>query len=424
MLSFVKNWLGGKANPIGVDFGSDSLKLAQVARVDNEWRLMAAASTDIPSHARHDVGMRMQFLVGALKDLLAQGNFSGRTAVLALPASAMFIQHLRVPKMDEAALKKALPWEARGKIPIDPSHALLRHHIAGDVYQEQEAKDEIILMAAGRDLINQYLDTAAKAKLDVVGMNVEPKAVIDCFGHIYRRKTDEDTTNCFIDIGCSGTRAVIARSNHMLFARGIPIGGDHFTQAVAASMNIKEEDAKLLRLRLCNLQPAAAEVKPKQTAVIEQSPNAEGFAMLGAALSAAKKEHRIEGTAGGGVAMLEAPADDPQSQLQGVERACREPLHKLIEELDLCRRYYEATFQNRPVDRLVFIGGEAKHRWLCQHIAQELGIAAQVGDPLVRMGRTCEVGPESGIDRRQPQPNWAVAIGLSMGPVKVAAHAE
>jgi hypothetical protein len=32
------------------------------------------------------------------------------------------------------------------------------------------------------------------------------------------------------------------------------------------------------------------------------------------------------------------------------------------------------------------------------------------------MGRTTLVGIESGIDRRQAQPGWAVAIGLSLGP--------
>jgi hypothetical protein len=40
------------------------------------------------------------------------------------------------------------------------------------------------------------------------------------------------------------------------------------------------------------------------------------------------------------------------------------------------------------------------------------------------MGRTSEVGPESGIDRRQPQPNWAVAIGLSLGPINVEERAR
>jgi hypothetical protein len=40
-----------------------------------------------------------------------------------------------------------------------------------------------------------------------------------------------------------------------------------------------------------------------------------------------------------------------------------------------------------------------------------------VGDPLARMGRISEIGPETGIDRRHPQPSWAVALGLSLGPV-------
>jgi len=31
--------------------------------------------------------------------------------------------------------------------------------------------------------------------------------------------------------------------------------------------------------------------------------------------------------------------------------------------------------------------------------------------------RISEIGIETGIDRRQPQPGWATAIGLSLGPV-------
>jgi hypothetical protein len=99
-----------------------------------------------------------------------------------------------------------------------------------------------------------------------------------------------------------------------------------------------------------------------------------------------------------------------------VEQALREPLAKLSEELDLCRRYHESTFHGKPLDRLVFIGGEARHRNICMYVARSLSLAAQVGDPLVRMGRTSDVGVESGIDRRQPQPSWSVALGLSMGP--------
>jgi Tfp pilus assembly PilM family ATPase len=115
---------------------------------------------------------------------------------------------------------------------------------------------------------------------------------------------------------------------------------------------------------------------------------------------------------------------DPElaQQARLVEQACREPLHRLIEEVELCRRYYEMTFQGRPVNRLIFVGGEARQKSLCQHLARSLGLAAQVGDPMLRLAKASDLGIESGIDRRQPQPGWAVAIGLSMGPA-AGAHA-
>ncbi len=430
MFGFVKGLVGRKSCPIGIDFGSDSLRLAQVAPAGKEWKLVAAASADVPSHVRHDQNARMQFFIQTTKDLLGQGSFTGRAVVLALPAANMFIQHLRLPKMDEEAMKKAIPWEARGKIPIDPAHALLRHHIAGEVYQDQEAKCEVVLMAAGRDIVNQYLAMSAKARLDVVGMNVEPKALVDCFAQIYRRKNDVNITNMFIDIGCAGTRAIIARGDHILFARVIHIAGDHFTRAVASAFGLNLDEAKLLRLKLCNAGVGAA-AAAEASRQAEPEPAAddapmEGMAMLGAALSAARQANggsdpRRAATVSERRTRPEAnaasvQANDTHQQVLRIEQACREPLNKLIQELEGCRRYYEATFPNKPVDRLVFVGGEAKHRNLCQHIAREMGLAAQVGDPMVRLAKVADIPADAGIDPTQPQPNWAVALGLSMGP--------
>src|SRR5262252_7638529 len=124
MFGFVKNslsgWLGKKSNPIGVDFGSDSLKMAQVSWENGEPQLIAAASAEVPGHVRHNAPARLNFFADAARELLSSGGFKGREAVLALPAASMFIQHLRLAKMDDEMLKKALPWEARGKLPIDP----------------------------------------------------------------------------------------------------------------------------------------------------------------------------------------------------------------------------------------------------------------------------------------------------------------
>src|SRR5262249_28012482 len=101
-----------------------------------------------------------------------------------------------------------------------------------------------------------------------------------------------------------------------------------------------------------------------------------------------------------------------------VEAACRKSLNRLIEELELCRRYYETTFPDKPIQRLIFIGGEARQKTLCQQIARTMGLAAQIGDPLARLK------PDDDeiecLDRKLQHPNWAVAIGLSMGPEKNA----
>ena len=404
---FVQSWFSKPSNPIGVDFGSDCLRIAQAEQVDGEWHLNAAASADVPPHVRNEPHARFAFFGETMRELITRGNFRGRRVTLCLPASMMYIQHLRLPKMDEEATKKALAWELRGKIPFDPSAAVLRHILAGEIYHDSEPKNEIIAMAARRDMVDQLLETAAKARLDVAGMNVEPRALVDCFSRIYRRKCDVETPTMFVDIGNTAARAMIVHGGRIRFARVIAIGGEHLTRAVADAKRIPLDEARILRTN-----HAAAAPEPEPAPATPAAPEAadtrgESFAFLGLAPPPSNPATQV--------AVVEAPAMTKVSAERDVDAAVREPVARLIEELSLCRRYYEATFANAPVQRVVFVGGEANHRGMCQQIARELGLAAQIGDPMIRMAKFTEVGVESGIDRRKPQPAWAVAIGLSMG---------
>jgi len=43
---------------------------------------------------------------------------------------------------------------------------------------------------------------------------------------------------------------------------------------------------------------------------------------------------------------------------------------------------------------------------------------------MVRLGRNSEVDPDCGIDVKSPNPEWTVAIGLSMGPVATGNEAQ
>jgi Tfp pilus assembly PilM family ATPase len=390
MLGFVQTWFAPSANPIGIDLGTDYLRMAQVEPAGGEkasasdFRLIAAASAETPATARTELSDRVEYFSAAVRELLARGNFRGRRTVLALPASMVHVAQLSLPAMPESALAGVLPRQLSTLLPMDPATAVIRHLVTGQVRENGQLFDQIIVFAADRALVERYVSAAAKARLDIVGLNLESKAIVDCFSHVYRRKSDRDVTSGYVDIGCAATRVILARGERIIFARTIDIGGDRFSRAVAEAMKISLTDARLLRIKHC--PGAGGEIPSSQTALHS-------------------------------VAVETSPATNPRER-QTIEHACETPLRQLIQSLRKCQTDHESAMPNSPVNRLIFVGGEARQRGLCQQIARELNLPAQLGDPLVRIGRISEVGVESGIDRRQPQPAWAVAVGLSMGPAR------
>ncbi|HEX4125227.1 MAG TPA: pilus assembly protein PilM [Tepidisphaeraceae bacterium] len=394
MLGFVQTWFAPSAHPIGIDLGTDYLRMAQVEPAGGEtaspsdFRLIAAASSEIPVTARTDPAERVAFFAQSVREMMARGNFRGRRAILAMPASEMQVVQLTLPAMTDQQTQSMLPRQLsiQGMLPFDSANAVLRHLIAGQVRHADGAlNDRAIVFAVERTLIEQYIAAAAKARLDVVGLNLEPKAIVDCFSHVYRRKSDRDVTSGYVDIGCSATRVCLARGERIVFARILDVGGDAFSRATAEALKIPLAEARLLRIKHC----------PGNASEIHHTP---------ADLHHVPSEH--------------AQATNPRER-EMIEQACAAPLRRLVELLRACQADYESAMPNCPVNRLIFVGGEARQRGLCRQIARELNLPAQLGDPLVRMGRISDVGAESGIDRRQPQPAWAVAIGLSMGPARV-----
>jgi len=214
-------------------------------------------------------------------------------------------------------------------------------------------------------MVMAQLAMARRAKLHVAGINVESCAIVECFARLFRRANDQKRAILFVDLGQSSTQAVLSRGNRITFARDLPIAGEQLDQAVAEGMGIDVAEAHRLRL-----EAAGA------TATAEQSDE--------------------------------------------VSRHLVEPIDTLGNQLVECLHYYESVFRSQDVERVIFLGGQATDRRLCQALAQRVNLPAQIGDPLVRIGSLQAGGLNAGLDRREPQPRWAVAVGLSLSGMRAA----
>jgi type IV pilus assembly protein PilM len=359
MLEFIQAIFAPSVHPIGVDFGSGTIRMAQVQAEGSDFKLHAAASADVPADVRDDPDARLGFFGRAVGDLFHNGNFAGRRAVLGLPCSVIHTHQLVIEQAEEKNLKQAVEERAKGKLPFDSANALLRYIAAGKASDAENSPLHIVVMAADSRWVNEYIATARKAGLNVVGMNMPQLALLDCFSTIYCRASDRHSVRMYVDLGASGTRISIAQVRRLLYSRSLSIGGDHLTAAVAEGLKTSLQNARTLRQKL----------------------------------GAGGAEH----------------ADQ-------VNEICAAGIEDLAGEIDRCRTEHETVFPDLRVDYLIFVGGEARLEAMCIRIAERLKLPFEMGDSLRRMIRTSSAGIEATIDRRQPQPAWSVAVGLSLGP--------
>ena len=360
-----------KVYPIGIDLGSHSLKIIQVTESEGGLQLIAAAKAVVPPEIRNDPLGLQRWYIANIKELLAVKPFKGKKVVSCLPARTMLIQHLRLPKMEKEQLKKSLPWEAQEKLPFDTTGALLRHITAGEVYEGDETMLEVILLAASRNVVQQHLHLIEQTKIEIDSVSVEACALVSSFAHLQKRAEQGDRAIMLVDLGHSCTKVVVAHNSKMAFCR---------TVGPWAKEGSGQEP-----------------VSNKKEMVVNSGSG--GSALAVETATATMTEEMSENG---------AVANKADSHAGTV-------LTRLATEIRSCIRYHDIMFDTNTISRIIFVGGQAKDKQLCQRLAQELRLPAQLGDPLARIEAGSRIGRHSDLDAEQINSDWAVAFGLCLG---------
>ena len=387
-----------KSYPIGIDLGGSSLKMLQLTAREDGLGLQAAARAEVPTLVQGNAPAMQEWFISMLKELLGSKPFKGRQVVTCLPAREMLIQHLRMVKMDEADLQKALPWEAQGKVPFDINHALLRHIVAGEVYDNDESKLEVILMAASRNVVEQHLRLIERTRIETKYVNVEPVALVNCFAHLLGKGQTQQGATMFVDLGHSCSKVVVSQGTQIVFCRSISIGGEHLARVIGEKLGVDAGEAAILLnrwQRALGLAQLKAVQPDTQAVAVER-----GEAGRVASSTTATLIKEASGT------------DLGQVEL---EAAAGPTLQNLCEEIRSCVRYHDLMFHAAPAARVIFLGGQAKNKGFCQKLARGLGLPAQLGDPLARVSGETLLGEHSDLEENELHSEWAVAFGLSLG---------
>lgn len=399
MLGFLRQ----KVFPIGVDLGSSNVKLVQLSGAGGGLSLAAAAQAEVPHEIRGNPSALQEWYVETVRELLSSKPFKETQVITCLPARELLVQHLRLAKMDEAQLEKTLPWEAQGKVPFDIHRARLRHIIAGEVYEGSETKQEVILMAASHSVVEQHLSFIERTKVQIDSINVEPCAMVNCFAHLLDRQSESSGGVMFIDLGHSCTKVVITHGPNIVFCRTIGIAAEHMIRAICEGKGESYEQAITSHQNLVaddlanamNLSVNRRNVTSESTGEPENSP-----------MQVKGGEEKFAGDT--------ATLTESHEEID-VATAIAPTLWSLCEELRSCVRYHDLMFNEQRVEKVIFVGGQAKNTVLCQEVARGLGLPAHLGDPVARVAAETRTGKHSDLESGERHCEWAVAFGLSLG---------
>jgi len=344
MISWILNTRNNR--PIGLDIGHHNIRMIQMCVNDDNVRVFAAQSTQIPTDIKDVPQKKGQFLISAIGEMLNKGRFSGREVVSCLSNAHLKITSFRVSEKKDEEIEQALKREAQQRFGLDPQTDTIEHMVAGSVQQGDTMKRELIMFAAEQKAINNHIQLLEEAGLRPVAIDVTPCALFRCYSRLLRRQEDKEETIVFVDVGSRFTTVVFGRGKEISFIKQIPVGGEKFNREIASKLGISVDEAQMLRHKLqVKKTKEKIEVRKEQNNTRDDNPI------------------------------------DPSSR-QAIVDAIGSVAEELAREISLCFIYYSVTFRGKRVGRVIFSGGEARENILLSILRRQLSVDIEVAQPL------------------------------------------
>ncbi|EIK96885.1 type IV pilus assembly protein PilM [Pseudomonas sp. M47T1] len=345
---------GKKANSLlGIDISSTSVKLLELSRSGNRYRVEAYAVEPLPANAVVEKNIAELEGVGqALARVLIKARTSAKTAAVAVAGSAVITKTIEMDAaLSEDEMENQLKVEADQYIPYPLEEVAIDFEVQGISARNPERVD-VLLAACRKENVEVREAALALAGLGARVVDVEAYALERAFGLLEPTLMDGDgpLTVAVVDIGATMTTLSVLHNGRIIYTREQLFGGRQLTEEIQRRYGLSMEEAGL-----------------------------------------AKKQ--------GGL-----PDDYVMEVLQPFKDA-------VVQQVSRSLQFFFAAGQHNDVDYILLAGGTASISGLDQLIQQRLGTPAMVANPFADMALSSKVNAGA---LASDAPALMIACGLAL----------
>ncbi len=226
----------------GIEVGSNAIKAMRLSRAGDEIRLVDYAVLPFKRIlTTPDINVDEAIQVN-LDMFLSKYDVSGSTVVISVPGHMAFARFAKLPPVEPKKIAEIVTFEAVQQIPFPIEQVEWDYQ----VFQQEDSPDvEVGIFAITKDRVLTFLNNYHVLNFRVDGLTLSPLAVYNAFAY-ENEGVHETEGTIYLDIGTVSTDVIIVEGGG-IWLRTMPIGGNHFTEALVRAFKLSFPKAEKLK---------------------------------------------------------------------------------------------------------------------------------------------------------------------------------
>lgn len=238
--------LGQHQSPIlGLDIGSHTIKIVELSSNGTHHTIKCVGRALVPPQAIIDGSIKEPDKVAeVLKALISNLQPKAKYAATSIAGYSVIVKKIMVPYQDEVEIENNLIFEAEKYVPFEIEEVYVDFHVLNG-RQEKSGETEIFLVAAKREIVDEYASLIQEAGLSPAIIDVDAFALGNAFEGAFGLPAKPVV---IVDIGAQKTNLNVVLQDASLFARDMAFGGTQLTEVIQEATGLEYIDAERIKI--------------------------------------------------------------------------------------------------------------------------------------------------------------------------------